>query len=261
MLCCFYLLQQLFCQHPDPAETSSGIFFKHSTKGQGNETSAKTKKHTSTCFNRNKSLWKIKFYLSTYKEANIRINTTLPPGGEIWHAHQAHQRSCLWLVCNHSYWYCAEVSVNPCFMSWQPSIVQTKGRLVEGRLWTTLLADEEQVLELNTFTNNNAVCLFVCVRQGIHSLSKLFSTALQLKRIFMVETGFPLSVSKRMLCFALVCIWRRSSCSPVYRQMLQMSDTADLTFAAKSLFFCIKMICVPRDRNNKAVSMWACEGR
>lgn len=47
-------------------------------------------------------------------------------------------------VCVHSHSCCKYISVHPCFMSQQPSIVHTRGRLVEGGLWTTLSANEGQ---------------------------------------------------------------------------------------------------------------------
>lgn len=76
----------------------------------------------STCFNTNK---RQNIYVKVATQSCIQTHTmqphnslimdiTLPPCGEIWHAHQEQQEpDC---VCIHSYNY--SVSVSPCFMSY-----------------------------------------------------------------------------------------------------------------------------------------------
>lgn len=109
LFCC--RLQQLFYHHPDPAETSSGHFLKHSTtwtiscvkmrqqqlekKPPHVPVSTQTKVHgrvSTQCCVQTHTMQQI-----------LLINTTLPPCGEIWHAHQAHHRTCLCYMCNHLY--------------------------------------------------------------------------------------------------------------------------------------------------------------
>lgn len=121
LFCC--RLQQLFYHHPDPAETSSGHFLKHSTTWTIScvkmRQQLEKKNPTCTCFNTNKSSWKSVHAMlcsNTYNAANLinKYNTAT-----VWrdlactpstpqNLPVLHVQPFILILC---------VSVNPCLMS------------------------------------------------------------------------------------------------------------------------------------------------